>query len=366
MKLLIAVVDYPNLEGGKQLAYVRTRNLWYVQHGIDVEVLNFSAKSDYIIDNIPVFSLTSIRERLKTEHYDLLVCHAANVRNHYRFLRRYGDAFPKIVFFYHGHEVLKLSQTYPSPYPYMGRSLVKEKLQDLYDEFKFKVWHNYIKAHYLKLYFVFVSQWMRDEFVKWVKPSQAWLEGRSFITYNCISQPFELHSYSPDKEKKYDFITIRALMDGRKYSVDIVNELAALNPDRSFLLIGKGHFFQHYKKAPNVHWIDTRLEQSEMLSLIDQSACALMPTRTDAQGVMSCELATYGIPLITSDLPVCHEVFEGFNNVAFIDNDHIDQADIVALSEQLSRLPMVKNPKYFMANTCDKEMEILHQVAASK
>ena len=35
-----------------------------------------------------------------------------------------------------------------------------------------------------------------------------------------------------------------------------------------------------------------------------------MPTRADAQGVMACEMATFGIPLITSNIDVCKEVFK--------------------------------------------------------
>lgn len=44
-------------------------------------------------------------------------------------------------------------------------------------------------------------------------------------------------------------------------------------------------------------------------------------TRRDTQRVMSCELATYGIPLITSDLPVCRERFSRLDSVSFISNN---------------------------------------------
>lgn len=38
-------------------------------------------------------------------------------------------------------------------------------------------------------------------------------------------------------------------------------------------------------------------------------------TRRDTQEVWSCELVIYGIPLITSDLPVCREIFGNRNTV---------------------------------------------------
>lgn len=44
-------------------------------------------------------------------------------------------------------------------------------------------------------------------------------------------------------------------------------------------------------------------------------------TRRDTQGVWSCELVIYGIPLITSDLPVCREIFGKISSVAFMNNE---------------------------------------------
>lgn len=49
-----------------------------------------------------------------------------------------------------------------------------------------------------------------------------------------------------------------------------------------------------------------------------------MPTRRDTQGVMSCELITYGILLVVSDLPVCREMFGCVKGVAYIENESTD------------------------------------------
>ena len=47
-----------------------------------------------------------------------------------------------------------------------------------------------------------------------------------------------------------------------------------------------------------------------------------MPTRTDAQGLMMCEMAAFGIPLITSNIPVCHvpAILKYTRNVYYIGN----------------------------------------------
>lgn len=38
-----------------------------------------------------------------------------------------------------------------------------------------------------------------------------------------------------------------------------------------------------------------------------------MPTRTDAQGLMMCEMAAMEYLLLLQRYPVCHEIFDGLN-----------------------------------------------------
>ena len=41
-KILVLVQNYPDNDGGVALMYVHVRNKYYIQHDIDVTVLNFS------------------------------------------------------------------------------------------------------------------------------------------------------------------------------------------------------------------------------------------------------------------------------------------------------------------------------------
>ena len=361
MRYLVLVADYPNLDGGLALTYVRTRNVYYKEHGVEVDVLNFSAKKGYEIDGIRVFSLREFKQNFKSGKYDLLICHAPNLRNHYIFLRRYGNLFSKIVFFFHGHEVLKVNKVYSKPYPYVKSNYLQEVLQNVYDDFKFHVWRSYINRYYQKLYFISVSKWMREQFIRWVHPMECALENRNFITYNCVGSVFEKEMYDAVSPKLYDFVTIRANLDGSKYSVDIVNDLAKNHPDLKFLLIGKGNFFDYNEKAPNLTWRDCRLNHKEMINILNSARCALMPTRTDAQGVMMCEMATFGMPLITSDLPVCHEVFDGFDGVGFLSNDAVAACDLVELYNNV-KIGAGKNGRYFYSIVGKEELSILQGI----
>ena len=355
MKLLILCEDYPNQDGGRAMAFAHTRNLAYAQKGICVEVLNFSSSEDYVIDGINVFCKSSIR-KMNIEHYDILVAHAPNIKSHLMFFLKYINKIKRLVLFFHGHEVLKINEVYSKPYDYSKDNIAKVIFQNIYDDFKFVVWRFFINKYYEKMFFVFVSKWMKIQFLHWVHPKEEIINGRSSITYNSVSNVFEDNHYDANAPKEFDYITIRGNLDGSKYAIDIVNDLAKNNPQNSFLIIGKGDFFKHYKKSENITWMNCTLKQQEMIRWMNKSRCALMPTRTDAQGVMMCEMEAFGMPVITSDILVCHEVFDGFKNVAFINND-IHDIDLSLIYNRI-RNYRGKHEKYFLKNTAAKEITL--------
>lgn len=118
-KILVLTADYPDGSGGVSLMYVHIRNKYYIQHGINVTVLNFKTNLNYEIDGVRVISLKSYQD--SGEQYDVLVAHAANLRNHYLFLKKYDRRFTHMVFFFHGHEILKINEVYPTPYDYVKK-----------------------------------------------------------------------------------------------------------------------------------------------------------------------------------------------------------------------------------------------------
>ena len=66
------------------------------------------------------------------------------------------------------------------------------------------------------------------------------------------------------------------------------------NPKKRFYLIGKGEYFKYRKKPDNLIIEHRYLNHQDVIEILNESKCALMPTRTDAQGVMACEMATSG------------------------------------------------------------------------
>lgn len=360
MKILVICGAYPDLNGDRSLAYVHTRNTLYQSRGSEVEVISFKTKDNYEIDGIKVFPSKSLsKERAKS--YDLVLFHAANLRQHWLLLKKFNKEFKKIVFFFHGHEVLKISEVYSKPFDYVHQNKFRNWLQDIYDEFKFKVWRKTFSKIANKSYFIFVSNWMKDEFIRWIKPDEHLLKGRSFITYNCVGKTFEEGNHNKKHKKDYDFITIRSLLDNSKYGVDIVNELALNNPNLKFLLIGPGSYFNYHSKAPNIDWIPRQLGHEEITEYLDKAKIALMPTRTDAQGVMMCEMAAYGMPVVTSNIPVCYEVFEGFKGIAYIDNENLEKVNLNHIKTQIEN-EGEKNPRYFYSIVGNKEYDLLETI----
>jgi len=231
VKVLILAADYPDLNGKIALFYIHTRSMYYVENGIDVEVLNFRAKNDYVVDGVKVITLNSYKNN--KNNYDLLVLHAPNLRNHYIFLKKYGKKFKKHLFFFHGHEVLIINKDYSKPYKYMEKKF--KFLRNIYDSFKLKVWHKYFNKYNDKSYYIFVSNWMKEMFLKNTKINEEMIKNHSYITYNSVGEIFEKELYDFEKEKEYDYITIRGNIDGSKYAIDIVNQLAYNNPESKFL-----------------------------------------------------------------------------------------------------------------------------------
>lgn len=360
MKVLVCAQDYPNNDGHVTLMYIHTRNLHYKLRGIDVTVLNFSATENYFIDGISVITPSFYDNNLPI--FDLLILHAANLRNHYRFLKKYGDRFAHFIFFFHGHEVMRINHDYAKPYPYVKKNGINSLAQDVYDELKLKIWRQFFIKNNFKIEFVFVSNWMYEIFKKNIRIPESLIANKVHITYNNVGKEFETETYDPAIEKEYDFVTVRSFLDGAKYAIDLVNQWAANSPRSKFLVVGKGEFFQHYEKAENIEWRNQTMTHDEIVDILQHSRFALMPTRTDSQGLMMCEMAAFGIPVITSDIPVCHEVFDGFENVWYLNNEELDRS-----LDDFKSVPndCLKDSRYYIANTVEKEVELINKMEVS-
>lgn len=366
MKILVLATNYSRPDGFVSSQYIHSRNKIYVKKGIDVSVISFGAEEDYVLDGVKVYTIESYKDKLLSEDYSILVSHAPNIKQHYLFIKRYGNKFGKIAFFFHGHEVLRYSKIYPSPYKFNKKGELKSLIiREIYDFVKLKIWKRLFTKIAYKSEFIFVSNWMYEMFINYVKIDPSTINDKKHIIYNCIGDTFEMERYDSMSKKKYDFVTVRNLLDESKYSIDIVTRIAENNPQYTFFVAGKGRFFDINKKPKNLIWQEKHLNHREVIDLLNKSKIALMPTRADAQGVMACEMATFGIPLITSNIDVCKEIFAEFQNVSFIDNEDL----VIDLDSKYDKLMKKhgneKVKKYFTENTIESEVRLFKKLVGN-
>lgn len=365
MKILVLAEKYSTIDKVSQ-GFIHTRNCEYIKNNIEVDVISFALKEDkYTLDGIDVYSLKEFYKGKNVQEYDIVVSHAPNIRNHCKFINKNYENIKKIIFFFHGHEVLYSKEVYPKPYDYVKKeNKVKETIRDIYDIYKIKYISKFLKKTLEKSTYIFVSEWMYEQFKKNIKLNENLYKDKSYIIYNALGNVFLENSYDSNSEKKYDFITIRNMLDGSKYCIDIVNELAKKYSQYKFLVIGKGEFFEHNSFPDNLEYKLINLNHKEVIEYLNKSKYALMPTRADAQGVMMCEMATFGIPVITSNIYVCKTVLGDFNNVRFINNDLKDTnlTEVIENFEPLKQKP----DKFSFENTIYKEIELIKNKRGNK
>lgn len=225
MRLLILTAFYPIPGKTHERMFVHVRNKYYQNHGADITVLNFAAKECYEVDDIKVITLDKFEEEHIQENgksrYDVAISHSANVRNHYKFLKKHEQEFEHLVFFFHGHESSIFAKDYPKPYSFApDGKLVKRVFQFSYDVFKLKVWRKFYIKLAPKSEYIFVSESFFKRVLKNLNVTSNDLRNHCHVINNSVGEIFESVDYEKDSEKDYDFVSIRSNLDAPKYGVD--------------------------------------------------------------------------------------------------------------------------------------------------
>lgn len=366
--LLILVEDYPSPRSLYAGAYVHTRVMHYGASGYSCTVLSFRARKSYWYDGVRVVTAQTARRLLRKRAFDLVVSHAPNLRNHVLFLSLNRRFLPAMCFFFHGHELLRTRQYYPRPFDYDRIGSARRLLQHAYDPVKLLLMRYFLRWGIAKrrTALVFVSGWMLEESIRCLHlnpgEKRRLLKACTVIP-NAVGDVFLRRRHEPPTHRQADFVTIRPF-DNPKYAVDVVVKLARENPRLRFDVYGKGRYFRHYNPPPNLSVRGGYVSHAEMPATLNKYPAALLPTRLDAQGVLMCELACYGMPLLTSDLAVCREVLSGFSNVAFISNSRRG-ADLAALVSGLRRRPSAAvRARFAHERTVGREIRLFEALRA--
>lgn len=355
MRILVLVSGYPSFDNIYNCTWAHTRSIAYLNNGITPIILNFGADAPYEYERVKVYSKYDQKELLQQD-FDIVISHSPNIRNHFSFIEELEiSKLKKIFLFCHGTESMYINFDYPKPYPFMKKNFYQYWVRNLYDFSKFFVFRNFVKKYKNKLHIVFVSNWMKNIFEKNVMS----ISDINFsIINNAISNNFLIKNYSLSSEKKADFITIRKF-DESKYAIDLVVQHAMNNLDKTYHIYGKGDFFMYYDQPKNLKIFNHFIRPEDIPELLDNYTCALMPTRCDAQGVMVCEMATYGIPVISTNIDVNQEILSSYSNVILLDEKEFSQYmpfdNIPSCSQQ-------KNHRFSNQLTVNQEIKLFLEV----
>lgn len=367
-KCLFIVQGYPNEENKYCNNFVHSRVLEFKKNKyFDIEVLNFSTKRSYQYDGINVLCLNEFLEK-ESQVIDIIISHAPNIRSHAYFLIRYLKKYKSVIFVIHGHEVMISKKDYSIPYLFVAKKYrMKNYLTNCYDYLKLFIL-KYLFLYLLKnknAHFIFVSQWMKKIFLKNIKISSNVISKRSKIINNNCNKVFLERNYYTHPNIYADCITIRPF-DNSKYGIDLVVKLAQSNPNCTFHIYGKGEYFNHNSIPENVKVIYKFFSPDEIVDLLPHYKCAVMPTRVDSQGVMVCEMATFGMPVITSNIDVCRDLLRNFNNIGYLENENIEEFNLENFLYCINYESSLNKEKFSVKNTIEKEIKYTFRVNGKK
>lgn len=352
--ILVVTEIYPSEQDRYSAAFVHSRLKEYLAAGCNITVLSFRAVSPYEYEGIRVIPEKDFNV---DSAYDVVICHAPNVRNQLRFLLFNSKNFDNIVFVHHGHEVLQKNRYYPKPFAFNHgiTKKIKNILVSGYDYVKRFLLHCYVRKYLgKKLRIVFVSDWMKNAFIDNIKISNKSLEKTSAVISNTVGRAFIENNFDFKAEKLADFITIRPF-DNSKMAIDVVINVAKSNPEYSFHIYGKGDYFKYHEIPSNVSVFYEFIRNEDIPALLNKYRVALLPTRWDSQGVMMCEIATFGMPIVVSDIPICHNMLNEFHNVYYLNNDN-PAFDAKKFLESIDPEAKTNKQKFNLENTVQKEI----------
>lgn len=357
-KLLVICQNYPSPENPFSQPFIHTRLREYSKF-FDVKVISFATNINYELDGIKVFSENGSHDILRNSTFETLISHAPNIRNHQRFIVKNFFKFKKFVFIFHGYEVIDIQKRvfsqktlFDFPYPF-------SPLAKIYHKIKLPITCLFLKTVNLfkKCNFIFVSQQLLKEAREDLGCSVFNDKVNTFIVHNPIN-PFFFESKF-ESSNDFDFVCIRPF-DDPKYGVDIFIKLAENNPDFTFHLYGKGILPKEVTIPKNLSIFRTFFSAAEMTTMLSKYRAAILPTRWDSQGVMACEIAALGMPLITSKLAVVEEFLGKNENVILLENENFHQCN-------LSNLRFLTNKDTFnrfsFENTTMKEIQVVSDQA---
>lgn len=343
---LLVTPGYPSIEDKYNTAFVHTRAKAYMYAEFNVDVLCIKETpcyKSYTYEGINVISADFyfLRRLLQERKYKRILIHFFD-QNYANVLESVDTTQTHLYFYLHGAETLYWDWSKITS-PYFGqKSKIDDALLELFStkDFYIKKYSQFKNAHW-----IFVTPWAKERCEE--------LVGVSFLNSDAIGclVDTELFTYKrKDPELRKNIFVVRKFHNIKSYSLDtVVRVILELSHrpffnDLQFNIYGDGDMHDRIlapvKSFQNVHITRSFLNHEQLREVHESNGIALFPTRFDSLGVSSCEAASSGCAVITSDIPGVRQSFPKDMGVLCPPEDYRAYADVIER--------MYNDPEYFL------------------
>ncbi len=343
---LLITPGYPSLENKYNSAFVHTRVKAYQKSNIGVDVIVCNEIPDikmYEFDGVNVFKCDYyiLRETLKSKKYKKVLIHFFD-NKYANVLESIDTSEMQLYFFLHGAETLY--RDWPKIIsPYFGPEV---EINDYWEaifkkkDFYIKKYNNLKNAKWL-----FVTEWTKTRCEELLD-----IKFNNYDIIPCLidTNLFKYERKDPELRKK--IFVLRKFDDINSYSLDtVVRVILELSrrpffDDLQFDIYGDGSLHERIlapvKDFENVIIHKKFLNHEEIRKVHETHGIALFPTRFDSQAVSSCEAASSGCAVVTSDIPGVRQFIPHDLGVMCNTENYKEYADVIE--------KMYYDPEYFL------------------
>lgn len=370
--VLLITPGYPSLENKYNTAFVHTRIKAYQEAGIPVDVVVCNEIPDikqYTFEGVHVFKCDYfyLRELLQKRPYKKILIHFFDDR-YANILESVDTSETQLYFFLHGAETLY--RDWPKIVsPYFGPEVVIDGA--LEDRFKRKDFFIKKYSHFKNAKWLFVTEWTRQRCEELLDFK---FERSDVIPCLIDTELFSYERKDPELRKK--IFVLRKFDDIRTYSLDtVVRVILELSrrpffSDLEFDIYGDGSLHERIlepvKDFENVKIHKEFLTHEQIRKVHQTHGIALFPTRFDSQAVSSCEAASSGCAVVTSDIPGVRQFIPQDLGVLCDPEQYVQYADVIEKmyydSEYFLKVAEAESQsvqsKFDYAHTIQKELDM--------
>ena len=348
--VLVVAPGYPSLEDKYNMGFIHTRVQAYQALGWKVNVATINddvPMGCYTFEGVDIVrgDFYFLRELLQLRHFQRVMIHFFDDR-FANVLESVDMTNTKLYFYLHGAETLY--RDWPKiASPYFGPPA--EITGDMERQFRKKDFfiHKYNEISNAK--WVFVTEFTRSRCQELLN-----IQFKNSTVIPCLidTDLFSYEKKNPELRKK--IFILRKFYNVNSYSLDtdvrVILELShrPFFDDLEFDIYGDGWLHEEIVRPllqfRNVHIHKKFLTHDEIRKVHQSHGIALFATRFDSQAVSSCEAASSGCAVVTSDIPGIRQFIPAELGVMCQTEQYREYADVIE--------KMYYNPAYFLDVAC--------------